>query len=246
MFQGGGPVLIFSPQGKDPERLCKITNAKAVRKDYDKAVRSYVFSCSGGHQTQIKLPNGDKGCKMLFHPLLSLYSQMQFVSSVGLVQPFLVIQLLIDAQEPFGMEISVLDAKRTKRRLIFSTNFKDVSIHSLHAQVPLSFVKRGRWLNLVLIEICFVHDTHTHMSSYSETFESVCLCEVLDLPSLLLEFFQGSFLSLEEIRVCATCQLRRVFTLKTCPADTTNDSELFHWHYADPTEVIATTKSLYT
>ncbi len=57
--------------------------------------------------------------------------------ALGLTHPYIVVQLLIEAQDAFSFELEVLDTKRTKRRLIFSTNFKDSTATALHAQIPL-------------------------------------------------------------------------------------------------------------
>jgi len=80
-YQGGTSICVFSPQGRDPENTCKISNPKSVKKTYDKVVRSYIFTCGGGHQTQIKVPNTDsKGCKVYIfslnpnHPPQTIYT----------------------------------------------------------------------------------------------------------------------------------------------------------------------------
>lgn len=89
--------------------------------------------------------------------------------TVSLTQPFLVFQICFPADPSLCafMEITVFcDDRRTRRRLVLSSSFKDVSVNALHAQLPLglsaisatsasgasgaSLVRRGVWLHLVV------------------------------------------------------------------------------------------------
>jgi hypothetical protein len=122
-------------------------------------------------------------------------------SAVGLVQPFLVLQSLFPSDTQAFVELTVTDEKRTRRRLILSTAFKDVSSNELHAQVPLSLLKRGVWLNLCI-----------------------------DVAGLTHECFRQPFQSLEGIVIGAPIALRRVFSMRAPMIDTTDDAVLFDWH----------------
>jgi len=59
-------------------------------------------------------------------------------SIVGLIQPVLVLQLSIPSDKPFGFEIVLTDQQARKRRLIFSTSFREVEATELHAKVRIA------------------------------------------------------------------------------------------------------------
>ncbi len=58
-------------------------------------------------------------------------------SAVYLVQPVLVLQLMYPTElhQHCFIELTICDAKKTRRRLIFSTAFKEITSNELHAQV---------------------------------------------------------------------------------------------------------------
>ncbi|KAJ3021937.1 UNVERIFIED_CONTAM: hypothetical protein HDU68_009392 [Siphonaria sp. JEL0065] len=98
------------------------------------------------------------------------------------------------------MEICVSDLNQNKRRFFISTAAKETKNTALHVTLPLGFLKRGVWLNL-----CF------------------------DLISLVGDSFKGqTFRCLDSIALSGTYRLRKVFTMKLPPPDTTDDYELFN------------------
>ena len=114
-----------------------------------------------------------------------------------LLQKFLVLQLYVPVGRPFSFElgVSVTNQAQNKRRIFFSSSQKDVTVTSLHAKYPLNVLCLGTWLNLCV-----------------------------DLDSLVGETFNGqAFRALESITVTANCRLRRIFTLKAPPMDTSRD-----------------------
>ena len=124
--------------------------------------------------------------------------------TVYLLQPFLCFQLFIPKNKKtatkFSFVVSIMDKDGTKRRLDFSTSFSDVKSSPLHAQLPLSILKRGMWFTLCV-----------------------------DLQDIIENTFKTEFKSIDTIKIGADCRIRNVFTLKVPPVDTTKDEELYGW-----------------
>ena len=96
-------------------------------------------------------------------------------------------------------ELAVTDLSSIKKRIMLSTSFKDVSMTPLHAKIPLMILRRGVWANLCL-----------------------------DLVSFVEETWKGqSFRSLESIAISAVCKVKRLFTMKAPPIDTSGDDQLY-------------------
>lgn len=113
---------------------------------------------------------------------------------LGLIQRFLVLQIYIPLGQDFSTELLITDLRNIKRRLYLSTVHKEVSSTPLHAKIPLFMIKRKIWCNLCI-----------------------------DLVAFTSEIFKGAvFQSLDGIIVSATCKLRKIFTLKSKPQDTTD------------------------
>ena len=194
-FQGGVAVEVFGANGSNPVANWKV--AGSVQKVYEKAVKGYVYRCDGGPSAKMQLPKDDR-------------------RSLGLVQPYLVLQLHVPEAKPFSLELSVTDTARSRRRnppaparrrrahdlrprsqararrrLLFSTSFREVMSNPLHTRVPLGCLARGVWVN-----------------------------PTFDLTELTAHNFGGArFSRLESIAVGAVCKLRRIFTLRDAPAE---------------------------
>mmetsp|Transcript_8258 Transcript_8258/g.16119 ORF Transcript_8258/g.16119 Transcript_8258/m.16119 type:complete len:681 (+) Transcript_8258:58-2100(+) len=183
-YQGGSSVEILSASGRDPLDKWKVSSKKQVRKIFEKGVRGFVFECGGSTSAKMNLPRSER-------------------ETLGLVQPFMVIQLYLEATplKPFSLGVSMRDNSKSKRRVILSTNFKDISITPLHVQLPLGLIKRGVWVNFVL-----------------------------DLKSIMEAAFKSRFHSLDSVEIRSYCKVRRVFTMKAPLADDTDDAELLGWN----------------
>ncbi|KAF4079053.1 hypothetical protein AMELA_G00188730 [Ameiurus melas] len=108
-----------------------------------------------------------------------------------LIQKFLVLQVNVPLGKDFSTELVVTDQGHLKRRLYLSTVHKEFSATPLHARIPLSCLRRNIWCNLYI-----------------------------DLGSFTTELFRGAaFLSLDGIIISACCKVRRIFTMRTEPAD---------------------------
>lgn len=115
-----------------------------------------------------------------------------------LVQHYLIFQSYVNRGQDFSIELGVVDISSNKRRILFSTTQKEVQSTPLHAKVPLNIIKRGMWLNLCL-----------------------------DLVSLVGDLWRGqTFKAVESVCVTATCQLRKIFTMKRPPYETANENDI--------------------
>jgi hypothetical protein len=145
-YQGGTFVELLTPQGQNPLANWKIANGKqtAVQKVYDKDIKGYLFSCTGGGGVRLQIPKDDAGgsvgSKATTH-----------ASSLGLVHPFLVLQVFIpQGPQPFILELGVMDSSGVRRRVIVSSSFSELKSTALHGQVPFAPASKDAWVNLVI------------------------------------------------------------------------------------------------
>lgn len=116
-----------------------------------------------------------------------------------LIQKYLVLQILVPLGHSFSLELGITDLGNNKRRIFLSSSHRDITVTPLHARFPLSILRLGEWLNLCL-----------------------------DLNSLVGETFkEHTFKSIDSMTLSANCHLRKIFTMKTQPPDTTNDDEIY-------------------
>lgn len=170
-YQGGSHVMVLSAQGRDTLAHCKIMGSVSHR--YDKGIRGYIHVLEGDSiTTKIQLPSNDK-------------------TSLALVQSCLVLQVIVEKDARFIVELYVQVNKGGRRRIFFSSSMREPSISPLIARLPLITMVTGEWCN-----ICF------------------------DLSSLVTELFPGhTHKSLDSLVVGGACQLRRAFTMKERPRD---------------------------
>ncbi|KAI8930032.1 hypothetical protein BC831DRAFT_164348 [Entophlyctis helioformis] len=122
-----------------------------------------------------------------------------------LIQPFVVMQIFSPAGQPLSIELLITDLNQNHRRFFISTAHRELKVTALHCGIPLVNIKRGVWINLCL-----------------------------DMVSLVSDNYRGQmFRSLDGISILGTFRLRRVFTLKNQPPDTTGDDfqEPITFHY---------------
>ena len=156
-------------------------SASAKNKVYDKDVKSFVYILEGETTTtKMSLPKDEK-------------------QSLLLIQRFLILQLYVPLGHSFSLEFGITDSGNNKRRILLSSNHREVTITHLHARFPLNILRLGVWLNLCM-----------------------------DLQSLVGKTFKGqSFKALENLTISASCRLRKIFTMKLQPFDTTDDDEIY-------------------
>ncbi|OPJ81011.1 hypothetical protein AV530_004370 [Patagioenas fasciata monilis] len=201
-YQGGPFVEIFSAQGKNPGAKWKLFGSpSAIWKEYDKDVKGFVFVLEGSSQiNKMQLPKETK-------------------QTLGLIQQFLTLQILVPLGQDFSAELLVTDLGNIKRRLYLSTVHKELSVTPLHAKIPLFTIKRNIWCNMCV-----------------------------DLVAFTSEIFGGAvFQSLDGIIISANCKLRKIFTLKSKPQDTAEeDDPCVPFMPREPTDAIPRTCRLNT
>jgi len=166
---GDNGIEIFSPSGNDPFRRMKLVNESLIHKVYERVVKGYVVNMDRESSTTA-----------LICP------KQQQKESLDIRQSLLIIQLRLGMTSPFSLELVVHDNRRQKKRLYFSTSFKDIHINSLHVSLPW---KQPR------------HEIFTNV--------------VIDLMQLVHQASNGAdeFVSLDSFTIHPCCQLRRIFTL---------------------------------
>jgi len=178
-YHGGPAVEVFTTAGKDPLKNFKVEGgSKNVQKVFDKEVKSSIYTLEGP-QTKIQIPSSEK-------------------ETLGLLQPFLVLQIYIPSTaKTFKIEIAVTDQEKVKRRLIFHSGAsKGIVLNPLHARIPSSEFKRDMWVNLSIDVFAFAH-----------------YC------------FKGiNVKSIDLINITSDCKLRRIFTMRSPLYDDEMDS----------------------
>ncbi|XP_071383091.1 protein CFAP20DC [Centroberyx affinis] len=133
IYQGGAVVEIFSAQGKDPVAKWKLHGGpSAIRKEYHKEVKGFVYCLEGSSQTvKMQMPEDGK-------------------MALGLLQRFLVLQVNVPQCKDFSIELVITDSGHLKRRLYLSTVHKELFATPLHARIPFVGLKRNIWSNLCI------------------------------------------------------------------------------------------------
>jgi hypothetical protein len=125
-------------------------------------------------------------------------------SSIYLIQPFLNLQLYIPQGANFSLELLMSDLSGDRRRFFLSTAQYEAKINALHVNLPMPGLLRGKWVNVVF-----------------------------DLASLMNENFRNQvFRSLNGLTLSGTFKLRKIFTLKFRPPDTSG-AEVLDYDYAN-------------
>jgi hypothetical protein len=162
--QGGLGVELFSSSGKNPVKEWKVT--QNVHRVYDKTVKGFVYLLDKGSTTQMSIPPDSK-------------------ESLGILQPLLVLQIRLQHGKHFGFELIVIDDRNQRRRMYFSTIFRDFESNDFHVQIPLELNNHDGWNNLVI-----------------------------DMNSIVSTCSRGSrFHSLEYVCVKPVCRIRKIFSL---------------------------------
>ena len=98
---------------------------------FAKEAKSYVYDIDGGPTTKIQFPKDDK-------------------KTLHLMQRYLVFQIKFPVGAAFALEITLTDTGRSKRRLHFSTAFRELQSNPLHCRIPFpGYLPRDCWLNIV-------------------------------------------------------------------------------------------------
>jgi hypothetical protein len=131
---------VFGTTGSNTLQQLGMKNAKQVKKEFEKDIKSFVVSVEGQsfHTSHIQLPKDEK-------------------SNLNLMHRYLLLQLNVLKGTNFHIELRVRDTKQQKHRLIFSTNFSHTQKNTMHTQLPLGEYFIGNsWINACfdLADLC--------------------------------------------------------------------------------------------
>lgn len=164
-------VEIFSPSGNDPFKPCKLNNEQNIRKVYDRSIKGYMVAMEKeSNTTSLQFPKSSKGTLMI-------------------TQPVLVLQVQLNPEKSFSIELIIVDNEQQRKRFHLSTNFKDVDVNSLHVCLPWTQPDREQWTNVALNLEYLVSTYHTAGKS------------------------APSFLNLESFTLQPVCRIRKIFSL---------------------------------
>lgn len=168
-YQSGKAVEILNPKDKN------FKHGKSMQPLYDQTAKSYVFSLET-HMSKISLPSNEN-------------------EKLGLVQPYLILQLFVPGSHNFSFELKITDRSGSKRRLLFTTATKDLVINPLNCRIPTE-IQKNTWINLCV-----------NIESFANFY-----------------FGNTGYRSLDNITIFAYCKLRNVFTLRNTILDCSTNS----------------------
>ena len=71
-------------------------------------------------------------------------------NSINIINNVLIFQILLLNEKSFSIEVRATDNSDSKRRLNFSTSFKEIETHEFHIQIPLTLLKANIWTNMYI------------------------------------------------------------------------------------------------
>ena len=71
-------------------------------------------------------------------------------NSINIINNVLIFQILLLNEKSFSIEVRATDNSDSKRRLNFSTSFKEIETHEFHIQIPLTLLKANIWTNMFI------------------------------------------------------------------------------------------------
>jgi hypothetical protein len=174
VYQSGeNGVEIFSPAGSgDPLKIFQITNESMILREYDRGVKGNILIMENeSATTKIMCPKS--------HP------------SLHITQPLLCFQLFLFEGKSFSLECSILDQNRQRKRLHFSSNFREKECSNpLHSKLP--WPKKFQHL----------------------LFEGHWFTFILNLQELSQQCFTNSqYQALESFTIHPACKIRKIFSL---------------------------------
>ncbi len=164
-FQTGGSLELYNPTNKDLlENWNFIGKCKKV---YDKSAKSYMHLLDTGGLSRMNIPKDNK-------------------TPLAIIQGHVVFQIYLFSQKNFSIEISITDTQKTRHRMIFSANLRDLNMNYFTCVIPMAEVPIGTWVNLSIDVLSFV---------------TFC-------------FKYITFKSIDNIMFSASGKIRRIFTMR--------------------------------
>ena len=164
-FQTGGSLELYNPTNRDLlENWNFIGKCKKV---YDKSAKSYMHLLDTGGLSRMNIPKDNK-------------------TPLAIIQGHVVFQIYLFSQKNFSIEISITDTQKTRHRMIFSANLRDLNMNYFTCVIPMAEVPIGTWVNLSIDVLSFV---------------TYCFKDI-------------TFKSIDNIMFTASGKIRRIFTMR--------------------------------
>lgn len=167
-YQSGSSIEIYNGHDKSLFSKWKFTGRHS--KIFDSSIRNYMHILDQGALSKMELPRNSRGR-----------------TTLGIFQSYIVFQIYLFSPKQFSIEIAISDTTCTKRRLIFSTNNRDLNLNQLHCRIPILNFPIGKWVNCSIDILSFV---------------SVCFKDL-------------TFRSIDYICLSMSGKVREIFTMRT-------------------------------
>ena len=164
-FQTGGSLELYNPTNKDSLENWNFIGK--CRKVYDKSAKSYMHLLDTGGLSRMNIPKDNK-------------------TPLAIIQGHIVFQIYLFSQKNFSIEISITDTQKTRHRMIFSANLRDLNMNYFTCVIPMAEVPIGTWVNLSIDVLSFV---------------TYCFKDI-------------TFKSIDNIMFTASGKIRRIFTMR--------------------------------
>ena len=164
-FQNGGSLELYNPTNKDSLENWNFIGK--CRKVYDKSAKSYMHLLDTGGLSRMNIPKDNK-------------------TPLAIIQGHIVFQIYLFSQKNFSIEISITDTQKTRHRMIFSANLRDLNMNYFTCVIPMAEVPIGTWVNLSIDVLSFV---------------TFCFKNI-------------TFKSIDNIMFTASGKIRRIFTMR--------------------------------
>ena len=107
-------------------------------------------------------------------------------NSINIINNVLIFQILLLSEKSFSIEVRVTDNSDSKRRLNFSTSFKEIETHEFHIQMPLKLLIANVWTNLYI-----------------------------NIGDLLSQSFANKIIKcIDYISISGSCKVRKIYAIK--------------------------------
>ena len=68
--------------------------------------------------------------------------------SCNIVDSHLIVQMYVESMNNFSIELGIFDSSQTKKRIIFSSSCKELTLNQMHVRVPFCTLPLNKWINV--------------------------------------------------------------------------------------------------
>ncbi len=166
----------MNPKTELAHAICKPSKETSARRFFDKELKSFLVELEG-YGAKLCFPRDDS-------------------KELGLMQNYLVLQLYVEMDQAWTIELALTDTSKTKRRVMLSNVPGKLEKKYFHVRCHFEQIRKDIWLNLAI-----------------------------NLYSFMAAFKGQTFRSLDQIAVGSHCRLRRIFTMKDRLIEMSNEDD---------------------